>query len=259
MTTVLRHAEHLAPDPICAAAVDQAWQAAIEEGGDAGVGQHLETTALADAAVAHTFACLLPGYVGWQWQVVLSRARRSRRVTVSEVSIMPATGALVAPEWVSWSERVEAGDLTPGTVLGTEADDIRLAPGWSGEDGLEDELDPGPLHPVNWEAGLGRRRVPSELGRSAAASRWYAGDAGPKNPETRNSPGRCGGCGWMLLIGGPLGQEFGVCSNVLAPRDGQIVSHEHGCGGFSEAEVSPTTPTVDLVLDEVKIAEEEPF
>ena len=32
----------------------------------------------------------------------------------------------------------------------------------------------------------------------------------------------------------PLGQAFGVCSNLLSPADGRVVSFDHGCGGHSE-------------------------
>lgn len=250
-STVVRATEPVTPDPICAAATEDAWQAVLADHGPEAVGAHLGATAVADRVVAHRFACTLPGYPGWEWHVSVVRAKRSRSVTINEVTLATGPASLVAPPWVPWAQRLQPGDLSPGTVVPTAADEARLAPGWSGADDLAGELDPGPLHPVNWEPGLGRKRVPSPFGRESAASRWYAGKHGPRSPLAKAAPGPCRTCGWMLTIGGPLGQMFGVCTNMLSPADGRTVSFDHGCGGHSEdaATAVRTVRTISVVDD----------
>ena len=59
-----------------------------------------------DRLVVHLFECTLPGYRGWNWFASLSRAPRSRTATVCEVGLLPGEDALLAPEWVPWSDRV---------------------------------------------------------------------------------------------------------------------------------------------------------
>ncbi len=235
MSTLVRTSDAGAADPICAAAIDQALAAVIADAGPEAVAGHIEAVAEDDRLVSHHFRCTMPGYEGWQWQVTVVRAPRSRTVTINEVSLRPGPAAIVAPEWVPWTERIEQGDLSAGALIPTDPDEPRLAPGWSGSDDLAGELDPGPLHPVNWEPFIQRPRVPSAFGRESAATRWHRGEHGPGNATTRSAPGQCGACGWMLTIGGPLGQAFGLCTNRLSDSDGHAVSLEHGCGAHSEA------------------------
>lgn len=239
-------------DSVCAEAVQLARQAAEVEAPPGMVGEHLEVLSQGERLVEHRFKSLLPGYLGWYWSVTLARAPRAKVATVCEVVMMPGTGAIEIPAWVPWSDRLRPGDLVGGMVAATDADDPRLAPGWSGDSDLAGELDPGPLHPVNWEPGLNRARVPSAEGRRDAAARWYGGEHGPHSSMARAAPGKCATCGWLLLIGGPLGQMFGVCSHLLSPADGKVVSLDHGCGGHSEVQAEPTSvPRVAPVIDEI--------
>lgn len=257
MTVIVRAADTFSPDPICAAAVEDALQAVLRDQGPEAVGPHLGLLADDERVVTHRFRCTLPGYPGWEWYVSVTRAKRSRSVTIDEVTLAAGPDSVIAPRWVPWSDRLRPGDLTAGAVVPTAPDEGRLAPGWSGDDDLASELDPGPLHPVNWEPGLQRRRVPSPFGRESAASRWYAGEHGPRSPLAKSAPGPCGTCGWMLTIGGPLGQMFGICTNMLSPSDGRVVSFDHGCGGHSEdSPISihtsrPRAVVDDLVVDEL--------
>ncbi|QRZ61911.1 DUF3027 domain-containing protein [Rothia sp. ZJ932] len=54
----------------------------------------------------HLFECTMPGYRGWFWFATLSRVPRSKQVTVCEVGLLPGDDALLAPQWLPWSERV---------------------------------------------------------------------------------------------------------------------------------------------------------
>jgi hypothetical protein len=219
---------------ICAAAIDAARAAAAEAVGDA-VGEHLGVQGEGDRLVAHSFAALLPGYTGWRWAVTVTRSPRSRHVTIDEVVLLPGPAALLAPPWVPWSDRLRPGDLGVGDLLPTSPEDDRLVPAYlESDDPALDESAPA--------AGLGRPRVMSRLGREETADRWYGGAGGPETAMARHAPAPCGTCGFYLPLAGSLRVVFGVCGNEFAPRDGQVVAADHGCGAHSEALVESPQP-----------------
>lgn len=237
-------------DAGCAEAVDLARAAALEQAGPAGVGEHLGTAADDDRVVTHRFAALAPGYVGWHWAVTVARASRAKAVTVDEVCLLPGPDALVAPPWVPWAERLRPGDLGVGDLLPAPADDPRLEPGYHGtarRSGDGDEV-----AEVARELGLGRPRVLSPLGIDEAADRWLNGPGGPHTPLAEAAPGRCVTCGFVVRLGGLLGQAFAVCANEYAPSDGRVVSLDHGCGAHSDAVRAPAAAAPPVpVVDEV--------
>jgi hypothetical protein len=229
-------------DSICAepAAVDVA-RAAITEADPEHVGEYQGALAEAERVVTHLFACLLPGYRGWQWAITVARAPRSRKVTVSETVLLPGPEALVAPQWVPWDERLKPGDLGVGDLLPTAPDDERLVPGYTFSD------DPA-VEEGAWELGLGRARVMSREGREETAMRWYESDHGPQAPIASSAPrgAHCGSCGFWLPLAGWLRQAFGVCGNLYAPDDGRVVSVDHGCGAHSEVLLAKEAPVEQL-------------
>lgn len=226
----------LEADAACVEAVDLARRAAETRDDVMGVGEHLGVSVEDTRVVTHFFACDHPGYPGWRWAVTVTRASRARVVTVNEVVLVPGEGALVAPAWVPWSDRIEAGDVTPGVLMPTADDDPRVEAGFTGGDAARD------ADPAEWQAtravvaelGLGRERVLSAYGRDEAAERWEAGDGGPHNAMTKQAPGVCQGCAYFIRLSGSLGREFGVCANEHAPSDGEVVSVDHGCGAHSD-------------------------
>jgi len=240
------------PDVVCAAAVDVARAAAQEVAGVALVGDHVGVEADADRIVSHFFACTDRAYTDWRWAVTVVRAPRSKTVTVDEVVLLPGTGALLAPAWVPWSARLQAGDLGIGDVLPTAVDDERLIPGYAsvGPHDVTDE--PETIDALVDELWLGRVRVLSVRGRDEAAERWYDGDHGPQAPIARAAELACASCGFMVLMRGALSRVFGICANEYAPDDGRVVSFDHGCGAHSEALVLQTEP---LPGEEVDVSE----
>ena len=249
-TATARRRSTTSADAVCAAAVDEALAAAAEEAAPGRVGEHLGVLAEEERVVTHRFRCEDPGYAGWVWAVTLARAPRSKQVTVDEVVLLPDDGAILAPAWVPWSERLQPGDLGVGDVLPTAADDPRLEQGYAPV-GDEDED-----RVALWELGLGRRRVVSREGRDDAVDRWYTGDHGPHAPIAVAAPASCATCGFLWLLSGSMRQAFGVCTNEISPSDGRVVSLEHGCGGHSEAAVLPSAaeavgPVVDYDVLEV--------
>ncbi|MCA0329790.1 MAG: DUF3027 domain-containing protein [Actinobacteria bacterium] len=249
-------------DPALASAVDLARTAVLEVARDDQVGEHLGVVPdAADASLAsHRFACTNRAYVGWHWAVTLSTTPGTGTATVCEVVLLPGDGALLAPAWVPWNERVRPGDLSPGDLHPTPAEDPRLEPGLGGGDALEEVDDPaspyGQLRPEQWEIGLGRERVLSVHGRDLAVERWYAGDRGPSSPMAKAAPAHCSSCGFLMPIGGAVGQVFGVCANPFG-ADGQIVAFDYGCGAHSSVrEIEGTgIPVTEVVVDEYGFVE----
>lgn len=240
-------------DTALVGAIAIAREALVEDVGSEVVGDHLAVVMEGERLATHTFACLNPAYVGWQWAVTVARAPRAKNVTVSEVVLLPGPEALVAPEWVPWSERIRPGDLSPGDVLPTEADDARLVPGYTAADDLESLASRSPLSPGQWEIGLGRPRVLSLIGRDDAADRWSEGEFGPNSAMAKHASLDCGTCGFMLPMDGPMGQLFAVCANEMSPADGRVVMLTYGCGAHSEVLVVPPAGPVGLVGDLVDV------
>lgn len=287
------------PDRLCAEAVDVALAVTREAAGPDAVGDHLGVVAEGDRVVTHFFACEEPAYRGWQWATTLTRASRAKNVTVDETVLLPGPDAVLAPEWVPWSDRLRPGDMGPGDLLPTEADDLRLEPGWLGEGASADEdlvtVAGGPGEPeapaepsvepsveqreagpeaepggiavptiaqigaVAEEIGMGRARVLSRYGLHTAADRWEE-QFGAKTPMAQAAPAHCVSCGFLVPIAGSLSQAFGVCANEFSPADGRLVSLAYGCGAHSEAAVMPKTPhPAPMVLDDLHDTEPLPL
>lgn len=209
-----------------------------------------------DRVVTHYFESKEPGYRGWRWAVTVARASRAKNVTLDETVLLPGSDALLAPEWVPWSERLRPGDMGPGDLLPTEAEDPRLEPGWTGEDeplpnspvsevsqelaALADAEDAelttrpgtsrGSIAAVADELGTRRARVLSRYGLRLAADRWDE-EFGAKTPMAQAAPASCVTCAFLVPMAGSLKQAFGVCANEFAPADGRVVSLAYGCGG----------------------------
>lgn len=219
-------------DPILEGAVDVA-RAAAEETAEvaAHVGEHLGATIDAERLVSHRFAAAMPGYRGWHWTVTLARVPRGRAATVCEVELLPGDDAILAPEWLPWSERLQPGDVGPTDILPFKADDPRLVPGFTATG--DEDVDVVAIE----ELALARVRVLSQDGIAEAAQRWYDADAGPRAPQATGTPGDCQTCGFLVPLQGSLGQVFGVCTNPWSPDDGKVVSFDHGCGAHSETDI----------------------
>ena len=105
---------------------------------------------------------------------------------------------------------------------------------------------------MQWELGLGREKVLSTIGLERAVDRWFEKQNGPRSAMAKSSPAHCGSCGFLVAIGGSLGQVFGVCGNEFGAADGQVVATTFGCGAHSSVRVEQATPipVVDLVIDD---------
>ena len=165
--------------------MDLARDAVVAVVGADQVGGHLGVQAEGERVVTHLFDCADPAYLGWRWAVTVVRAPRAKAVTVSETVLLPGPGALLAPDWVPWQDRLRPGDLGVGDLLPAPPDDERLVSlvvlegddavsDWFGGDADEGLLEPAVLTGV---PALGRafpadggQRAPRPPTASAAAS-----------------------------------------------------------------------------------------
>jgi hypothetical protein len=223
-------------DPTLAGSVELARGAAEQEAAGL-VGDHLDVAADDEFTATHLFATLDPAYRGWRWAVTVSRTPGGDDVGIDEVVLLPGDDALLAPQWVPWSERLRPGDLGVGDLLPTAADDPRLVATF-----VSREDDDPEVTAAAYEIGLGRVRTLSFEGRVEAAERWYAGEPGPEAAIARAAPAACATCGFFVPLAGGLRQAFGACANEFAPDDGRVVAVDHGCGAHSEAVVLPASP-----------------
>lgn len=228
-----------------AEAVDLARAAVLEDAGAEQVGAHVGVDREDAVSASHLFEATVSGYRGWRWSVTVALAGEEEPITVSEVVLIPGPEARVAPAWVPWDRRVQAGDLGVGDIFPVEKDDPRLVPAYL-------ESDDPAVEAVAKETGLGRVHVLSRYGRLDAAARWHGGEFGPRSDMARSAPDVCGSCGFFVPLAGSLSAAFGACTNDISPADGHVVDVEYGCGAHSEIEVEVTSsvPVAELVYDD---------
>ncbi|MBL3688865.1 DUF3027 domain-containing protein [Leucobacter chromiireducens subsp. chromiireducens] len=93
-------------DPVLLGSREQARAALLEITDAATIGADEGYEAHEAHVLTLFFECRLPGYPGWRWAATLARVDEEAPVTVLEVELLPGAGAVVAPEWVPWSERL---------------------------------------------------------------------------------------------------------------------------------------------------------
>ena len=87
-----------------------------------------------DGVLTLRFANRMAGYPGWFWTVSLAQVEDAAP-TVLEVELMPGDGALTAPDWLPWAERLAEyqaaqaalaaeGLATDDLVIGDEDEDL---------------------------------------------------------------------------------------------------------------------------------------
>jgi hypothetical protein len=90
-----------------------------------------------DNVVSLWFRTRLAGYPGWHWTVTLAVVEGAEP-TVLETELLPGEGALLAPDWVPWAQRLAeyqaAQAATAAAGDGPDEDDLD-------DDDLDDDLD----------------------------------------------------------------------------------------------------------------------
>jgi len=98
---------------------------------DATVGELVAQTGEGEGVTTLAFAATMPGYPGWHWTVSVAELP-GEAPSVLEAELLPGDGALIAPDWVPWSERLEEYRAAQAAAA-AEAEE-------SGEDGAGEEL-----------------------------------------------------------------------------------------------------------------------
>ncbi len=96
------------------------------------VGELLERTTEDDGVLTLSFAAKLSGYPGWHWSVSVAELP-GEEPTVLEAELLPGEGALLAPDWVPWAERLEEYRAAQAAAAAERGDDA------DGEDGAADD------------------------------------------------------------------------------------------------------------------------
>jgi hypothetical protein len=71
-----------------------------------GVGDQLAEVEVEKGVFDLTFSCTERAYQGWKWVVTLTASDARSAPTVSEINLIAGDGALLAPPWVPWAERL---------------------------------------------------------------------------------------------------------------------------------------------------------
>lgn len=93
-------------DDVLLAAADVARSALREITSPASIGAPAGHIVEGERVLSLLFENRLPGYPGWYWTVSLSREADSPEINVLEAELMPGDGALLAPDWVPWADRL---------------------------------------------------------------------------------------------------------------------------------------------------------
>ena len=94
-------------------------------------------------ATTVTFQANMSGYPGWHWTVSIATLDDAEP-SVLEVELMPGNGALLAPDWVPWSERLADYEAAQEALAASEEpEDSELE---SDDDDDDDDLGSDVLH-----------------------------------------------------------------------------------------------------------------
>lgn len=100
---------------------------------DATVGELIDQTSEGEGVTTLSFAATMLGYPGWRWTVSVAELP-DEAPSVLEAELLPGEGALLAPEWVPWSVRLE--EYRAAQAAAAEA-----AGGDDHDDDLDEDLD----------------------------------------------------------------------------------------------------------------------
>ena len=89
---------------------------------DTTVGDLVSQTDEGEGVTTLEFAATMSGYPGWHWTVSVAEVE-DEAPTVLEAELLPGDGALLAPDWVPWSERLEDYRAAQAAVAADAEDD----------------------------------------------------------------------------------------------------------------------------------------
>jgi len=131
-------------------AVDVARAALLEITQESSIGALVSEQSEGEVVSTVRFASTMLGYPDWFWTVSVAQLP-DEEPTVLEAELLPGEGALIAPDWVPWADRLEdykaaqaaiaAGELAAGADADDDVDDDDDDE--HGDDDLGDDPDDG--------------------------------------------------------------------------------------------------------------------
>ncbi|WP_035772561.1 DUF3027 domain-containing protein [Arthrobacter sp. Br18] len=103
-------------DALLEAAVDFARAGVLQVASNEQVGRHVTSYPDGERLLTHRFEAFVPGYGEWEWFATLARVPRGKEPSICEVGLLPSDRALIAPEWLPWSQRVRPEDSQDAEV-----------------------------------------------------------------------------------------------------------------------------------------------
>ena len=118
-------------DPTLLASVDLARAALLDITPADTIGELVGHVVEGEHVLTLLLECTMPGYPGWRWTVSLSRVDEDSLPSVLETELTPGDEALVAPDWIPWSDRLAdyrtaqelAAAVAAAETLDTDDDD----------------------------------------------------------------------------------------------------------------------------------------
>ncbi len=182
-------------DETLLAAVDAARAALLEITPADTIGEPVGHIVEGEHVMSLLFDCTMTGYPGWHWTVSLSRIDGESEPSVLETELMPGGEALLAPEWVPWSDRLAdyrtAQELAAAEAAADAVDALDALDALDDEDDDEDDDDDDDEddEALEDDDDFGNDRADDQLdgidfGEALAASELHPAEAADADAET---------------------------------------------------------------------------
>jgi hypothetical protein len=123
-------------DVVSTTAVDVARAALLEITPEANIGAFVSEQTNDEGVSTIQFASSMLGYPDWFWTVSVAQLP-DEEPTVLEAELLPGDGALIAPDWVPWADRLEDYKAAQAAIAAGEL----AAGGESDDDDADDDDD----------------------------------------------------------------------------------------------------------------------
>jgi hypothetical protein len=104
------------------------------------IGEFVGDGVVGEDVTNYRFETMMSGYPGWIWSITVAHLA-GQEPTVVESELLPSDGALLAPDWVPWSERMD--DYRAAQAAAAAAGEAVEVDGDTDDDEDDDEDDFG--------------------------------------------------------------------------------------------------------------------
>jgi Protein of unknown function (DUF3027) len=129
------------PEPVTVSSrspVDVARAALVEITPEANIGAFVSEETNDEGVSTILFASAMLGYPDWFWTVSVAQLP-DEDPTVLEAELLPGEGALIAPDWIPWSDRLEDYKAAQAAIASGELSEIDDSEGDDSDDDSDDD------------------------------------------------------------------------------------------------------------------------